>query len=137
MMMGLSSTPRRVRAYQWLGDRVTAGGVVECIMLFGGEGGTIKMDSRTGEAIGVMVRTTRGEVMMRPGDFLVELAHRLVAVMSPTEVFCLFVPDTSWSSFGTHAGRSDAALEFSAALGEDGLPLWERPAPGLEALEGI
>ncbi len=137
MLMGFSSTPRRVRAYQWLGDRVTAGGVVECIMLFGGDGGTVKMDSTTGKAIGVTVRTSRGEVMMWPGDFLVELAPGLVSVLSPTEVFCLFVPDTSWSAFGTHTSRTVGALEFSAALGEDGLPLWERPAPGLDALEGI
>lgn len=35
-------------------------------------------------------------------------------------------PPTGWFTFGTHAG-SPTRLVFSAAVGDDGFPLWERP----------
>jgi hypothetical protein len=127
MIVNLASTSRSVRACQWYGGVVDAGSVLEAVMEFGGEGGTLRRDSRTGEVIGVLVRTTHGEQMMRPMDFLVELTPGLVMVMSPVELFCLFTPDTSWSPLGTHIDRRHIRLEFSQALGEDGLPLWERP----------
>lgn len=39
-------------------------------------------------------------------------------------------PPDGWVQFGTHAGDSPVPpLEFSAEVGEDGLPLWERPVP--------
>ena len=37
-------------------------------------------------------------------------------------------PPAGWFTFGTHVDRPDLALDFSEALGEDLLPLWERPA---------
>lgn len=35
-------------------------------------------------------------------------------------------PPYGWSPFGTHAGE-EGYLEFSGSVGEDGMPLWERP----------
>jgi hypothetical protein len=35
-------------------------------------------------------------------------------------------PPPGWHAFGTHA-EVPVRLEFSTELGEDGLPLWERP----------
>jgi len=38
-------------------------------------------------------------------------------------------PPEGWFSFGWHVDQPDLCLEFSSETGEDGLPLWERPAP--------
>lgn len=40
-----------------------------------------------------------------------------------------------WFTFGHHIDQPGLRLELSAAEGEDGLPLWERPAtpPGEES----
>lgn len=39
-----------------------------------------------------------------------------------------FTPPDGWVQFGTHANcRPRAQIEMSTEVGEDGLPLWERP----------
>lgn len=43
---------------------------------------------------------------------------------SETEKFP--VPE-GWFTFGHHADQPTVVLEFSSEVGEDGLPLWERP----------
>lgn len=40
---------------------------------------------------------------------------------------CSSEPPTGWYLFGSHVDQPDVPLEFSAELGEDLLPLWERP----------
>lgn len=37
-------------------------------------------------------------------------------------------PPQGWYTFGTHV-QDDVLIEFSAEVGEDLLPLWERPLP--------
>lgn len=43
-----------------------------------------------------------------------------------------FIPPDDWVSFGTHANCGGTWLEFSEEVGEDGLPLWERPITHLD-----
>lgn len=38
----------------------------------------------------------------------------------------LVSPPPGWAAFGAHVDRPEIALEFSRAMDEDGLPLWER-----------
>lgn len=38
-------------------------------------------------------------------------------------------PPEGWYTFGHHADQPTVVLEFSSEVGEDGLPLWERPKP--------
>lgn len=38
-------------------------------------------------------------------------------------------PPPGWYTFGTHVDSPGTDLDFSAELGEDLLPLWERPKP--------
>ena len=41
------------------------------------------------------------------------------------------LPPDGWHQFGVHANcRPRARIEVSEAVGEDGLPLWERPVSG-------
>lgn len=54
---------------------------------------------------------------LHPEDFLVKTEH---GWFRP--------PPIGWFSFGTHVDQP-VQLEFSEETGEDGLPLWERPAP--------
>jgi hypothetical protein len=36
-------------------------------------------------------------------------------------------PPEGWFTFGHHADQPTVVLEFSSEVGDDGLPLWERP----------